>query len=1021
VNKRPRLLAIGILVALAHGSGCRASPSPEQAFAEAEGLRLKYERGASQQAIAKYQVALVGWTRQGNNRDAAKAGQHLAGTYEQLGALKESMQRYVQALALTKTIRDPLLESDVRSDVGMAHARLGEFDQALSHCREALNLADRARGVRETAQALNCLGEVDYHRGNSQGALVYYRRAERLWSGLEDRRGRAETLLFLGSAHTDLNELDDAGRYLKLSLPLWTELGDKRGQALTDLALTRLLYFPGEYQEALNRLTGLRDQFQAAGDAVGEATCLSNIAYVYEQMGEGRNALRYWEGASDLFGAAGLQMAALEMFVRIGTSYLASDVSTALSWFEKARTLSEASGNQHMQSWALRYIGVAHLARGDPTKALGYLERSLDIQRSVEDPRFRGRTLADVGKAHNLLGDHRRASAHFNQALALSQASRDRVGEAMALFGLARTSAGLNDLDRARAYIESALNKAESLRTEVENRDLRASYFASIHQYHELYLDVLMRLNKAHPEKHLAAAAFGASERARARSLLDSLTEARVDFRKGMDAELLKREQVVQKGFDDWAERQRRVGSSSPPTTDEKALAAEYRSLEDRYNLLRAEIRSKSPHFAALAQPRPLTLIEVQKQVLDAGTLLLEFALGEERSYLWAVSNRDQSSYELPPRAKIEQAAERVYRLLTARLTVTGDQQTRRRRVEEADTEYWQEAARLSEMLLGPVAERMAGKRLLLVTDGALQYLPFAALPVPGTRVSPVPMVVEHELVNVPSASVLAVLRRESAGNALPAGTVAVLADPVFDRDDPRLPSAGAARQLRKQTSATANLGELGAAANEALRGVGFTRDGTLTIPRLIATRQEADDIVATASEGMTLKAIDFDASRATAMGPQLPQYRIVHFATHGVFNNEDPGLSGIILSMFDERGQAQDGFLRLHDIYGLRLPAELVVLSACNTALGKPVKGEGLVGMVRGFIYAGAKRVVASYWKVDDEATGELMRRFYQEMLKQDRSPAASLRQAQLAMRQHDRWQPPFYWAAFSLQGEWK
>ena len=359
-------------------------------------------------------------------------------------------------------------------------------------------------------------------------------------------------LLFLGSAHTDLNELDDAGRYLKLSLLLWRELGDKRGQALTDLALTRLLYFPGEYQEALNRLTGLRDRFQTAGDTVSEAACLSNIAYVYEQMGEGRNALRYWEEASDLFSAAGLQMAALEMFVKIGTSYLAADVSTALTWFEKARTLSETSGNRHMQSWAFRYIGVAHLTRGDPAKALGYLEHSLDIQRTVEDPRFRGRTLSDVGKTHELLGDRRRAIANFNQALALSQTSRDRVGEAMALFGLARASAGLNDLDAARAYIESALNKAESLRTEVENHDLRASYFASIHQYHELYLDVLMRLDKAHPGTGLAAAAFGASERARARSLLDSLTEAKVDFGKDVDTELLKREQEVQKAFENW-------------------------------------------------------------------------------------------------------------------------------------------------------------------------------------------------------------------------------------------------------------------------------------------------------------------------------------------------------------------------------------------------------------------------------------------------------------------------------------
>ena len=169
------------------------------------------------------------------------------------------------------------------------------------------------------------------------------------------------------------------------------------------------------------------------------------------------------------------------------------------------------------------------------------------------------------------------------------------------------------------------------------------------------------------------------------------------------------------------------------------------------------------------------------------------------------------------------------------------------------------------------------------------------------------------------------------------------------------------------------------------------------------------------------MRAIDFDASRATAMSPDLAHYRIVHFATHGVFNNEDPGLSGIILSLFDKRGQPQDGFLRLHDIYGLQLPAELVVLSACNTALGKPIKGEGLVGIVRGFMYAGAKRVVASHWKVDDEATGALMGRFYVEMLKQNRSAAAALRQAQLAVREQQRWQSPFFWAAFVLQGEWK
>jgi len=237
------------------------------------------------------------------------------------------------------------------------------------------------------------------------------------------------------------------------------------------------------------------------------------------------------------------------------------------------------------------------------------------------------------------------------------------------------------------------------------------------------------------------------------------------------------------------------------------------------------------------------------------------------------------------------------------------------------------------------------------------------------------------------------VLRRETKGRKPPGKAVAVLADPVFEPDDPRLRAASG----------------------------GAARSGRPGFPRLAATRQEADAIVAMASEGTTLRAIDFDASRATAMSPDLAQYRIVHFATHGVFDNENPGLSAVILSMFDERGQARDGFLRLHDIYGLQLPAELVVLSACNTALGKQVRGEGLVGIVRGFMYAGAKRVVASLWKVDDEATGELMSRFYLAMIRENQSPAAALRQAQLALWRQNRWRSPFYWAAFVLQGEWE
>jgi CHAT domain-containing protein len=534
-----------------------------------------------------------------------------------------------------------------------------------------------------------------------------------------------------------------------------------------------------------------------------------------------------------------------------------------------------------------------------------------------------------------------------------------------------------------------------------------------------------MRLQQVNPDEGLAGDALAASERARARSLLENLAEAQIDVHGGADPDLRDRERRLRRALDGKSERLMRV-LGSPGGGDEAArLEEEIARLTSRYDLLKAEIRSKSPRYAALTQPQPLDLAQIQRKVLDSETLLLEYALGEERSYLWAVSQGELRSHVLPSRMEIEKAARHLRGLLTARLLVRGARAQERRRIREADGAYWASAAALSEVLLGPVAEAISGKRLLIVSDGALQYLPFAALPAPGTTEDPVPLIVENEIVHLPSVSALSVLREETGGREHSGRTVAVLADPVFELDDPRLYSKTvAARETAAASMETESLRAeplRSSSTQRALRAVGFVHNDVLSIPRLVATRGEAKAITAIAPPGTSFMAIDFDANLATAKDPELGHYPIVHFATHGLVNSENPGLSGILLSMVDENGTHQPGFLRLDDIYNLELPVELVVLSACSTALGKEIRGEGLVGIVQGFMYAGAKRVVASLWKVDDYATGELMSRFYRQMLEQKRSPAGALRQAQIEMWRKREFRQPFYWAAFVLQGEWR
>ena len=267
----------------------------------------------------------------------------------------------------------------------------------------------------------------------------------------------------------------------------------------------------------------------------------------------------------------------------------------------------------------------------------------------------------------------------------------------------------------------------------------------------------------------------------------------------------------------------------------------------------------------------------------------------------------------------------------------------------------------------------------------------------------------------------LARIRTDMAQRTRPAKVVAVLADPVFRPDDSRVtPTARTVpsdAHARGPADDTHLLSSLQRSADE----VGLASGGN-SFPRLRATRREAERILALAPPDRRLAAVDFEASRATASSPALGEYRIVHIATHGLLNTLHPELSGLVLSLVAPDGSPQDGFLRLHDIFNLELPVDLVVLSACQTGLGQDVKGEGIIGLTRGFIHAGAARVVVSLWNVDDDATAALMERFYQGMIGPAQlSPAAALRAAQLDLSRQPRWRSPYYWAGFTLHGEFR
>jgi CHAT domain-containing protein len=269
----------------------------------------------------------------------------------------------------------------------------------------------------------------------------------------------------------------------------------------------------------------------------------------------------------------------------------------------------------------------------------------------------------------------------------------------------------------------------------------------------------------------------------------------------------------------------------------------------------------------------------------------------------------------------------------------------------------------------------------------------------------------DHEITNLPSMTALSVLRSRRGLNGAPSKGLLLFADPVFESDDPRIETAN---YRSPQRSSSTN-------QDDAIAAAGYRSTTAKHFPRLPGTRQEAAVIGEVAPKGRAEILLGFEANRSRATSPEMQNYRFIHFATHSVVDDEHPESSGVILSLFHHDGSPEDGYLRLRDIYGLKLSADVVVLSACDTALGKNIKGEGIVGLTRGFMYAGAPRVVATLWRVDDDATSEFMKWFYMGIFLEHQSPIAALRAAQMEMRKQARWRSPYYWGAFVIEGEWR
>lgn len=1018
----------GALVCLLFGllisSGTPRESSPHQAnesslssstnpcAAGSEAARVLHAQGdfnSAQAALAKYNQTLQCWQSANAHREAAETLGRIGDVYYEIGQYESARDAYQRALAGSKKAGDVRGQALSITAIGMIDADLERSKELLADIQQAEALDAKLHDRYLQAQILNSYVYLHYIKDEFASASKKADAAVALAEQINDPSTYGRALLFAGYVKNSAGQLNDALDYYQRALSTFQRHGGAFWQARALAAIGGVYTALGELQQSLEYGKQALTIQQRLQNRRWQAVTFNNIGYAYQELGDFQHALENYSYAFDCFREIGHETG--QGF----TSVFVGNMHRLLGDFEKARENYRLANEwgQKLKDRALRGSALSNLARlsqaeGNLPEAITGFSQALDIYRRTGSPRGQLINHNALGNALYLSGRSESALPHLLEGLALGEKTQDRELEVSVRYNIAEVQRSLGQLEDARVQVEKSLDLIESLRLKLANFDLRSSYFASVRQFYELYADVLMQLHRQHPRDGLDAKAFEVSERARARSLLDYLQQSEENIRADADTALLEQERNVQHQMNEASVRRAQL-SANPASAEMAAVLKEIDSLTTQYEELQARIRSNSARSAALQPPQPLGLKDSQS-LLDDKSMLLEYMLGDDRSYLWVVTPTELQSFELPPRSQIESEVEEFRKLLTANQPLAGESyEELQQRIAKANQLLLSHSANLGKVLLGPIADRLGNKRLLIVPDGRLQSIPFQALTLADSTGSQVALVEKHEIAYEPSASALATVRQANTQRKSGSGSVAVFANPVFDAEDPRVKPTNSGKGNVPHGQAQL--------VKQAFRDIG---QETTTIPPLPASREEADAIFSVIPWLSGLKAIDFQASRDMIGETDFTKYRVIHFATHGFVDYEHPELSGLVFSMVDEKGTPQDGFLRMHDIYNLKLPVDLVVLSACNTGLGREIKGEGLIGLTRGFMYAGARGVVASLWKVDDDATAELMKHFYRAMFQKGLPPAAALREAQLALRSQKRWESPYYWAAFVIQGEY-
>jgi CHAT domain-containing protein/predicted negative regulator of RcsB-dependent stress response len=998
----------------------------EKKFQQAEELRSKWAAHYLESALALYDEAVAVWQQQKHWARLTAAFERSGEIYLIFGNYEKSMEAYRRALNSSRSAGDRIAELQQYCNIARVYSLLGDFRRAkqyLSNVKKTAETINLETDSPLLADMFNNLAEVLSAEGELGEARRLFDKALKIWRNLKHRQGEATGLRNLGYVNGDSGEIIDAEQNFEQALMLWRELGDLRGEAFTLTAQGHLRSFFLQSEAALNLHSSARDTFNFIGDRQGEAVALNGMGNIYEVLNRPGNAVDCYYRALQINKELGNQSYLAVTSFSLARAYrLAKNFEEAEKYYQESLTLCRKTNKMRLEAYILTALAGLSIAVGNEASALNRYRQTISFYKKIGDIRGEALIFGEIGNLYRKQNNLVLADKSYRDALRLSYKIGDNLGISSLMYHLAEIEFERENLSEARSLLENSISLAKQMREKLRTPTLKAAYQATNQNKIELLVDILIRSHQNDPQPQWVAATLEQIEQWRARMLLELLNETNIEPRLEVDPKLLKQEKELQNKLALKIEKDTSLRLLSGSSEELEKIGREISSLISEYDQLQAKIKeAEDPRYEKMVTMPPVASVADIQSALqkENNAVYLSYFLGARKSYVWLVDKTEIKVFELEDKAALEASAREFYRLLTARQSKPGETQAQlQERVDVADRAFCEQGEKLSRQLLGQVAPYLNGKRILISLDGALQYVPFEALPAPAQMSADgatpacrqnaeqllqyTPILKTNEIVYVPSFSILNALRQDHGDEKTVAARgdrLAVWADPVYEPDD---------RRVKDKIQPSDNSD--------------YFQDEQPLVPlrRLLNTRSEADEISGLWQPDEIAVATGLSANREKLLIADLGRYRFLHIAAHGLFNNLQPENSGLVLSQFNENGERIDGFLSLKDIFQMRLKADLVVLSACRSGLGEEFSGEGFTGLKHSFFYAGAKSMVVSLWQVDDQSTAALMREFYRA-LREDQLPTpAALQKAKAEVHRQGGWEHPFYWAAFTLHGDY-